>query len=483
MTKRLRPLLALGGLLILALTLPHAAAFGPYAGSLVRAGQLLVAWEQAATPDCGLPPVEPYPSRQRARHLAQLGIDRWHQAGITGRGVKIAILDSGFRGYRDHLGKALPERVTVRSFRGDGNLEAKDSQHGILCGEILHALAPDAELLLANWDPDSWQQFLDAVRWARRQGAQVISCSLIMPSWSDGEGGGPIHEALAGIVGKGNAAGDLLCFASAGNTAKRHWAGAYHAGRESWHEWQTGQTINTLTPWGCDRVSVELCWPPGPAYRLSVTDALTGAKVGHLRTCCDKDRCCAVVRFTPEVGHHYHVRLRLTHGNAGRFHIVALGGDLEWATRNGSIPFPGDGSSVLAVGAVDHLGRRAPYSSCGPNSDRPKPDIVEPVPFASLWRPRPFTGTSAAAPQAAALAALWWSRQRDWTAAQVRAAMLQSVRPLDPRGHSWETGHGLAVLPGNLPVVPGVAPNAWVPANSPQPASIPMIVPFPGKSG
>src|SRR5262245_12264132 len=63
--------------------------------------------------------------------FSQLGIDAWHTAGYRGKGVKVAVLDSGFRGWRDQLGKALPEHVTARSFRRDGNLEAKDSQHGI----------------------------------------------------------------------------------------------------------------------------------------------------------------------------------------------------------------------------------------------------------------------------------------------------------------------------------------------------------------
>ncbi len=117
--------------------------------------------------------------------------------------MKIAILDSGFRGYRDYLGKALPAQLKARSFRMDGNLEARDSQHGILCGEVIHALAPAAELFLANWEPDDPGRFLDAVRWAREQGARIISCSVIMPSWSDGNGGGTFDDTLDQILGDG----------------------------------------------------------------------------------------------------------------------------------------------------------------------------------------------------------------------------------------------------------------------------------------
>jgi subtilisin family serine protease len=120
---------------------------------------------------------------------------------------------------------------------------------------------------------------------------------------------------------------------------------------------------------------------------------------------------------------------------------------LQYASPRGSIPFPGDGPEVVAVGAVDPDGHRLAYSSCGPNSDRPKPDFVAPVPFPSLWRPRAFSGTSAAAPQAAALAALLIARHPDWSALQVRKSLEASAEDLGPPGHDWETGFGRVHLP------------------------------------
>src|SRR5262245_48546666 len=69
--------------------------------------------------------------------FARLGVDRWHSAGFRGQGVKIAVLDTGFRGYRGFYGSTLPSRALVRSFRLDGDMEAKDSQHGIHCAEII----------------------------------------------------------------------------------------------------------------------------------------------------------------------------------------------------------------------------------------------------------------------------------------------------------------------------------------------------------
>ena len=62
------------------------------------------------------------PALERKLHLANLGVLRSHQNGQRGQGIKIAVLDSGFRDYRQFLGKGLPAKVTVRSFRSDRNL-------------------------------------------------------------------------------------------------------------------------------------------------------------------------------------------------------------------------------------------------------------------------------------------------------------------------------------------------------------------------
>jgi hypothetical protein len=386
--------------------------------------------------------------RQQQQRLAALGADGWHALGHRGRGVKVAVLDTGFRGYKEHLGKALPARLTARSFRSDGNLEARDSQHGILCGEVIHAIAPEAELLFANWDIGQEDQFLAAVGWARRQGARVISCSVIMPSWSDGEGNGAVHRALAELLGPGKGPGDLLCFASAGNTTKRHWAGAFRDGGGGYHEWQPGRADNPLTPSGEDFVAVELYGRPGSDYTLSVYEEGTGKQVGEARTDPRQaDRTSAAVRFRPEEGRDYRVRVRRGDGPAGLFHVTTTFGYLALTTPASNICFPADGPGVVALGAADEEGRRMSWSARGPNSPQPKPDLVATAPFPSSWRARPFSGTSSAAPQAAALAALCLSRHPDWSADQLRRALRDAARDLRPAGHDWETGYGLIRLP------------------------------------
>jgi serine protease len=120
---------------------------------------------------------------------------------------------------------------------------------------------------------------------------------------------------------------------------------------------------------------------------------------------------------------------------------------LEYTASRSSVTFPADNPVVIAMGAEDGTGHKVWYSACGPNSSRPKPDFVATIPFPSLWRERPFAGTSACAPQGAAQAALWWSRHPNWTADQVRAALKGAAKDLGPPGHDLETGYGLIHLP------------------------------------
>jgi subtilisin family serine protease len=324
-------------------------------------------------------------------------------------------------------------------------MEVGTSQHGILCGEVIHALAPDAELLLATWEQERPDQFLAAVRWARGRGARIISCSVITPTWSDYGGHGPIHAELQQALGDAHSPGAILFFACAGNIAQRHWAGAFSDDGHGWHLWgrrEAGRD-NRLHPWGTERVSVELSNSRG-AYEVQVVDADSGEVVSSGRGPANTQGAPlphAVAGLRPEVGRRYALRVRCLAASSGPFHVVVLGGGLEIASARESIPFPGDGAEVVTVGAVDRGGARCAYSSCGEEHSG-KPDLVAHVPFPSGWRSRPFGGTSAATPQAAAAAALIWARHPAWTASQVRECLRREAVPLAPAAAPWETGAG-----------------------------------------
>jgi len=416
--------------------------------------------------------------QEQGKHLASLGMDRWQAAGWRGQGLKIAVIDTGFHGYRDYLDKTLPQRVQTHCFRNDGNFEAKQSQHGILCAEVLHTIAPDAELLLATWEPDSPDSFLAAVRWAKEQGARIISCSIIMPSWSDGNGGGEFHRNLKQILrasimvrnpvgqtllsGQTKVSGPpdnskrpradesagssgILFFACAGNTALRHWTGTFRSGADGFHEWERGQAANRVLPWGRERVSVELYGPAESHYEIMVRDE-KGQEVTRSHPLPGTKGPSVAARFIPDAQSKYQAQVRLTGGKPGNFHVIVLGGSLGTVTSQGSVACPADGSEVIAVGAVTPVGRRLEYSACGVDFQMVKPDFVAPVPFPTTLRSQAFTGTSAAAPQAAGLAAVLWSRHPNWSAEEVHTALIKSARDVGPPGPDSETGFGMIHL-------------------------------------
>ena len=372
-------------------------------------------------------------------HLKRLGVPAWHAKGITGNAIKVAILDSGFRGYRSHLGKALPCSIETQSFREDGNFEAKDSIHGLLCAEVVHAIAPDAKLLFANWEPDEPRSFLKAVAWARQQGAQVISCSIVMPGWSDGLGGGDVHRELTKHLD------GALFFAAAGNLAQRHWTGVFRDDGNSRHLWNSERTENAVIPWGGEPVSIELVARDSSTYRLIALDD-AGKPVAAEQQLGASGVRGSAIRFAPEPGKRYRVKVELVSGTGGEFRLLVLGGNLEISTPTGCMVFPGDGKDVIAVGAVSSRNERLPVSSIGHTGKIVKPDCVAPAPVPSRLRIDPFDGSSAAAPQAAGMAALLWSRDLKATASTLRTRMQLCCQDIAAPGPDAETGFGVIRL-------------------------------------
>jgi len=333
---------------------------------------------------------------------------------LRGHGITVAVLDAGFRGWRDEVGRLLPPETLGRAFRVDGDLEARDSRHGVRCAAVVHAVAPGCRVLLANWEPDQPDSFLKALAWAKAAGAKVVTCSLVMPAWGDGDGGGAVHAAAARLIGDGTRADDLVAVACAGNLTGRTWSGAARPERDGWHAW-TGRTIDAaITPFGVGPVGVECSGPAGCELACVVIDE-RGTVVTEAT-----GEPGLVARWRPEPGRSYRLRVRAT----GRFHVAVLGGWLEHADPVGRVPFPGDGSAWLAVGATE-AGRPAEYGS----RSGAKPDLWAPVPVQLPAGEGPFAGTSAAAPQVAGRAAVWWSAHVDASAAAVRAALRNGDAP------------------------------------------------------
>ena len=75
-----------------------------------------------------------------------VGADKWHAAGITGKGVKIGILDLGFGKIKDYLGSGLPADITT--LQSIDKLDRQEEAHGTACAMVVHAMAPAADLFI-----------------------------------------------------------------------------------------------------------------------------------------------------------------------------------------------------------------------------------------------------------------------------------------------------------------------------------------------
>ena len=154
-----------------------------------------------------------------------IAVERLHAEGITGRGVKVGILDFGFQGYEALVRRgALPRAAAQRAFNRSGRLE-NGVVHGTGCAEIVHAVAPDAELYLAAVGEGDGSaptdQIVQAALWLAAQDLDIIS-------FSGGGHGGP-HNGTAlldRLVDRIVADTGVLWVNAAGNEGAMHWGGS-----------------------------------------------------------------------------------------------------------------------------------------------------------------------------------------------------------------------------------------------------------------
>lgn len=142
------------------------------------------------------------------RELTALGplaaIDReWAWGGSTGRGVRVAVIDSGIEADHPAVGGMVRGGVVVecdRRTKSQVRLASDDEPrdlfgHGTACAGLIHAVAPEAELysvrVFSRDLSGKALQFAGGLRWAIEQGMHVVNLSL---STSRQEFYGVFHE-------------------------------------------------------------------------------------------------------------------------------------------------------------------------------------------------------------------------------------------------------------------------------------------------
>ena len=341
-----------------------------------------------------------------------VGADTWLQGGLTGRGQKVAILDTGFLDYPAALGSTLPAAVTVRSFRANGAVQGS-SDHGRRAAEIVHSIAPGAELYLLSFSTVT--ELSAAVDYVIAQDIDIVSFSIGYIHDGPGDGTGDVDRIVSRATSNG-----VAWAVAAGNWAQQHWAGTFRDDnrdainefrpgvQQLAHYFATGDLITLSLRWeddwnaACADYDIELFSPGGALIRSSRRlQECTGTPVEALQV------------LATETGNYY---ARVIRGNtvpARRLDVVFVGSPdrgagVDLPVPGGSIGAPADHPGVVTVGALTMaiVRSEASYSSRGPTIDgRTKPEILAPTGI-GVSGGETFAGTSAAAPHVAAAMAL-----------------------------------------------------------------------------
>jgi pSer/pThr/pTyr-binding forkhead associated (FHA) protein/subtilisin family serine protease len=379
-----------------------------------------------------------------------IGADKWHAAGITGEGIRVGVLDLGFRGYLDLLGSELPADVVAKSFVYGESPEGSSLVHGTACAEIVHETAPGAELFLAYYDGSMVTQG-QAVDWLLEQGVHIISHSA-GASLGPMDGTGEDAEFVDEVSGTG-----VLWVNSAGNEAESHYRGQFNdSDGNNRHEFPDGDEKMAVWPY-TDGFTIILNWDDWE----SVTEDF------ELYLYDSRGDLIASARDTQDgsVGQMAAEGIELTHASDSLYYVVieayqatrpvvfdlyADPMEIEFPVPEHSLGTPGDARGALTVGATEYRDDSlASYSSRGPTNDgRLKPEISAPAGVSGAsYGEDGFDGTSASTPYVAGAAALVMSAHPELDISQVIDYLQTQVIDLGAAGPDNGFGHGRLSLP------------------------------------
>jgi len=394
--------------------------------------------------------------------LAAMGTPEWHAAGHTGAGVTVAVLDVGFDGLGDVPVDDLPDDVLTMAFDEDGVLDAL-TDHGTQMAEIVHDVAPGADLVAVTFDDD---RFAEMVAWLELSGVDVVSFSM---EWTDGPLDGT--HWTAPIIQASIDAG-ITWVVAAGNSAETHHNGTtVDVDSDGWIEVTSGgiehnaftinpgNTAEVSLSWNDQATDLDLCL-------FDMEDLDTDGQPTILECTANPqglgEPATEILTLANNTGarHSYSYGVTLRSGPETTYETRTWGtSPLQFANPAASIGVPGNMADVITVGAVNwQTEQLQPYSAWGPNhmGDR-KPEVVGPDLVAtSAWVGTSNSGTSYATPHVAGLVALILGAAPDLTPAQVKARITsRASRADDPDyKHGWGVIR-LGSLPSSITAIQG----------------------------
>lgn len=409
-------------------------------------------------------PIAPIPLAE-SEALEDMRVPEYWGLGGRGAGVRIGVIDVGFSGLTERLGRELPSAVQTRSFyggaTGNGDLSGGGESHGVACAEVVHDVAPEAELYLAN--VSSEVDLARALDWMLEQNVEVISHSLAWFS-GGGDGGGPVNEVVQRAEEEG-----VLFVTAAGNFATSHWSGPFRdrdADALLEFDSEDDESIALPSVPSGETVSMILTWDRWPlssdvGFDVELHDATRGRLATSADDFGDSPFAYRVVEAaSPGQNAELSIQVRRSRGTAEgvslRVFRVDGGGRPLGSHRvpSGSLAIPADSPHVLSVGAFRWRADAGAqeleeFSSYGPTgTGLAKPEILGPDAVENSVYGR-FSGTSAACPHVAGAAALLLSTpirgglyDVRWSLEDLRRILNRGALPLTDGSPSGAAGAG-----------------------------------------
>lgn len=397
--------------------------------------------------------------------------------GVTGKGVKVGVISDSAKYSSDS--KALGELPT--SFKVLPGRFGYGSGEGTAMSEIIHDIAPGASIFFAKAGPGR-SGFADSIRLLHKAGCQIIVDDISYTNeWQFQDD--VIARAVNDVVENGaiylSAIGNEGSLREGNSTT---WEGDFMDGGAAGALFPAGQlhsfgagAYNSLTGGASDAV---LQW--SDEYRSSANDYdlyilnSTGTKIVDSSTDYQDGRQ-APLEYIGYVARGERIVIWKDGVAAPRYlRLSCTNSPLKYATAGQAIGHASTGSCIgvgatdatlAAPGAFTKSSRLEDYSSDGPRRMFYRPDgspftpgdfsatggLTINVPSltagdggkTSVPGFKSFYGTSAAAPAAAGIAALVWSKDPGLTNAQVRTILESSCIDIEDPGYDLNSGFGI----------------------------------------
>lgn len=399
----------------------------------------------------------------------------FNSLNVSGAGVKVGIISDGVSLLPEvQASKSLPPDVRV--------LEAGAGEEGTAMLEIVHEIAPEAELYFHKAGKNHLE-FNKAIDALVSVGCKIICDDIGWPDepfFEDGLVATHVQETIEN--------NDILYISAAGNDANRHYQGLFFDDGSGWHDFSAGMStfknlyVN-ISLGGA--VTIILQWNDSWNSSENDYDLFLKDPAGNILACSENvqegnaspleyliyknpeldstSTPTSTPTFTPapisssvwgivcikkDSGDPKILELFLYPDSSSEVNPTNIVAE-DSIYGHPAIP------EVLSVGAIDSKNpglEIKPFSSKGPVSIyfpeyelRNKPDLSGPdnlVVTGKAGKNLILSGTSASAPYVAGIAALVWSAWPEKTAFEIREMLYTTTRDLGEPGYDITYGHG-----------------------------------------